>query len=154
MIRSSSLTSNSHAAHSSAPTDGPVLNARAKQHALTNPLMHSVSDLMAKTPIEHVMLFQSAREGTFCSTTVVPYSTRVLHIVQRLHNVTDETLTVVCSSAKERGQTSRSRVTESAHTKLSTTVCSEGNQEFTESCTMPVYVPPVDTLPQARARQL
>ena len=39
---------------------------------------------------------------------------------------------------------SQSKVTESAHAKLSTTTCSERKQEFTESCTVPVYVPPVD----------
>ena len=27
--------------------------------------------------------------------------------------------------------------------KLSTTMCPEGNQEFTESCTVPVHVPPI-----------
>ena len=70
---------------------------------------------------------------------------------RNVRRVTDETLTVVCSLANERGHTSRSQVTESAHTKLSNTLCSEGNQEFTESRTMPVYVPPVDTIPRARA---
>ena len=66
--------------------------------------------------------------------------------------VTDETLTTVLLLSHERGPTGQSRVTESACTAGHHSVPGKEIRKSQESCTVPVYVLSVNTLPRARAR--
>ena len=72
--------------------------------------------------------------------------------VRRERDTTDETLTTVLLLSHERGHTGQSRVTESTCKVGHHTVPRKEVRKSQESCTVPVYVLSVNTLPRARAR--